>query len=283
MNAFIRYYATRTVSAATISTSPACREIHFRAQKYEKSSYKYCIVSFFSSASPACLIAARCIGHRTALHHPSHRTASATAPHSSKCSTSPHRLPHPAVHPLSSPRRTLPSALITFSPAPLHILTCAPPHSPQRPSTHAPWYFLRFRSLLCPHFPSRAQYIYNVPETKLHIFEKKRSQRFVNMPNRPTFAIAKRKQGLPSEAEHSRKHIGRLAQLVQSVCLTSRGSAVRIRQRPQEIRWNGSLAQLNRAFDYGSKGYRFESYRSHTRVQASRCWVDTRVAKWGRL
>ncbi len=26
---------------------------------------------------------------------------------------------------------------------------------------------------------------------------------------------------------------------------------------------NGSLAQLNRAFDYGSKGYRFESYRSH--------------------
>ena len=27
---------------------------------------------------------------------------------------------------------------------------------------------------------------------------------------------------------------GRLAQLVQSICLTSRGSAVRIRQRPQE-------------------------------------------------
>ena len=27
---------------------------------------------------------------------------------------------------------------------------------------------------------------------------------------------------------------------------------------------NGSLAQLNRAFDYGSKGYRFESYRSHS-------------------
>ena len=25
----------------------------------------------------------------------------------------------------------------------------------------------------------------------------------------------------------------------------------------------GSLAQLNRAFDYGSKGYRFESYASH--------------------
>ena len=28
-------------------------------------------------------------------------------------------------------------------------------------------------------------------------------------------------------------HEGRLAQLVQSICLTSRGSAVRIRQRPQ--------------------------------------------------
>ncbi len=52
---------------------------------------------------------------------------------------------------------------------------------------------------------------------------------------------------------------GRLAQLVQSVCLTSRGSAVRIRQRPHY----GSLAQLNRASDYGSEGYRFESYRSH--------------------
>ena len=268
MNAFISYCATRTASAATISPSPACREIHFRAQKYEKSSYKYCIVSFFSSASPACLIAARCIGHRTALHHPSQHAASATAPHSSKYRASPRRLPHPAVHILSSPRRTLPSALITFSPAPLR--TC-------------PMAFPEISKPALPHFPSRAQYIYNVPETKLHVFEKKRSQRFANMPNRPTFAIAKRKQGLPSEAEHSRKHIGRLAQLVQSVCLTSRGSAVRIRQRPQEIRWNGSLAQLNRAFDYGSKGYRFESYRSHTRVQASSYWVDTRVAKWGRL
>ena len=27
---------------------------------------------------------------------------------------------------------------------------------------------------------------------------------------------------------------------------------------------NGPLAQLNRAFDYGSKGYRFESCRDHT-------------------
>ena len=28
-------------------------------------------------------------------------------------------------------------------------------------------------------------------------------------------------------------------------------------------RKNGPLAQLNRAFDYGSKGYRFESCRDH--------------------
>lgn len=36
-------------------------------------------------------------------------------------------------------------------------------------------------------------------------------------------------------ASHLRENatlIGRLAQLVQSICLTSRGSAVRIRQRP---------------------------------------------------
>ena len=40
---------------------------------------------------------------------------------------------------------------------------------------------------------------------------------------------------------------GRLAQLVQSICLTSRGSAVRIRQRPQKskhFRTKGRLAQL---------------------------------------
>ena len=37
------------------------------------------------------------------------------------------------------------------------------------------------------------------------------------------------------------------------------GSRVRVPYAPP----TGSLAQLNRAFDYGSKGYRFESYRSH--------------------
>ncbi len=32
----------------------------------------------------------------------------------------------------------------------------------------------------------------------------------------------------------------------------------------QRIEAYGSLAQLNRASDYGSEGYRFESYRSHS-------------------
>ena len=32
---------------------------------------------------------------------------------------------------------------------------------------------------------------------------------------------------------------------------------------------NGPLAQLNRAFDYGSKGYRFESCRDHLKEAQS--------------
>ena len=169
------------------------------------------------------------------------------------------------------PSHRTPRAAPPFHPA----CQCRPPHNLQGT-------YQGTKALFAP-FPI-AHAIYIMYRKQKHTFSKKKmSQCFASMTNRPTFAIAKRKQGLPSEAEHSRKHIGRLAQLVQSVCLTSRGSAVRIRQRPQEIRWNGSLAQLNRAFDYGSKGYRFESYRSHTRVQASRYWVDTRVAKWGRL
>ena len=34
---------------------------------------------------------------------------------------------------------------------------------------------------------------------------------------------------------------------------------------------NGSIAQLNRAFDYGSKGYRFESYWSHSKQETNIC------------
>ncbi len=189
---------------------------------------------------------ARCLTPRNAVHRPSQRSASAIATHSPSDTTLPPRLPMP-----SSAQST--KGLSRFQ-------------GTFRPISH------------------RARNIYIMYRKQKHtFFEKKMSQCFASMTNHPTFAIAKREQALPSEAERPEKHIGRLAQLVQSVCLTSRGSAVRIRQRPQEIRWNGSLAQLNRAFDYGSKGYRFESYRSHTRVQASSYWVDTRVAKWGRL
>ena len=46
--------------------------------------------------------------------------------------------------------------------------------------------------------------------------------------NRRTFAT----QSGKTIAQKQR--IGRLAQLVQSICLTSRGSAVRIRQRPRK-------------------------------------------------
>ena len=55
---------------------------------------------------------------------------------------------------------------------------------------------------------------------KQHFF-KKNHQIICRYKNKPYLCTAFRK-----------KH-GRLAQLVQSICLTSRGSAVRIRQRPQ--------------------------------------------------
>ena len=90
---------------------------------------------------------------------------------------------------------------------------------------------------------------------------KKVAKHFVGYEKSTNFALALKKD----MASHK---LGRLAQLVQSVCLTSRGSAVRIRQRPLKRKVfdrleNGSLAQLNRALDYGSRGYRFESYTSH--------------------
>ena len=53
---------------------------------------------------------------------------------------------------------------------------------------------------------------------------------------------------------------GRLAQLVQSICLTSRGSAVRIRQRPQKHKTYipryvyGRLAQLVQSICLTSRG-----------------------------
>ena len=49
--------------------------------------------------------------------------------------------------------------------------------------------------------------------------------------------------------KHCIQEFGRLAQLVQSICLTSRGSAVRIRQRPLQLYSNFCLLPHNmRAF-----------------------------------
>ena len=58
----------------------------------------------------------------------------------------------------------------------------------------------------------------------------------------------------------TRMRLGRLAQLVQSICLTSRGSAVRIRQRPLEKNslflkaLFGRLAQLVQSICLTSRG-----------------------------
>ena len=67
---------------------------------------------------------------------------------------------------------------------------------------------------------------------KTAILEKKiekSAKKFLRLKKCPYLCTAFRKQG-------------RLAQLVQSICLTSRGSAVRIRQRPRKGQANiGSL------------------------------------------
>ena len=65
------------------------------------------------------------------------------------------------------------------------------------------------------------------------------------------------------------RDIGRLAQLVQSICLTSRGSAVRIRQRPQTsrsgavvARWahNPKVVRSNRASATQRRSNRFSFF-----------------------
>ena len=46
---------------------------------------------------------------------------------------------------------------------------------------------------------------------------------------------------------------------------------------------NGPVAQLNRAFDYGSKGYRFESYRGHFFIKCLRGYsliIDFRFVQY---
>ena len=82
------------------------------------------------------------------------------------------------------------------------------------------------------------------------LFGKKTTQKFADYKFSCTFATA-----IENET------IGRLAQLVQSICLTSRGSAVRIRQRPlDEFLVNhcffflGRLAQLVQSICLTSRG-----------------------------
>ena len=82
------------------------------------------------------------------------------------------------------------------------------------------------------------------------LFDKKTTQKFADYKFSCTFATA-----IENET------IGRLAQLVQSICLTSRGSAVRIRQRPlNEFLVNhcffflGRLAQLVQSICLTSRG-----------------------------
>ena len=82
------------------------------------------------------------------------------------------------------------------------------------------------------------------------LFGKKTTQKFADYKFSCTFATA-----IENET------IGRLAQLVQSICLTSRGSAVRIRQRPlNEFLVNhcffflGRLAQLVQSICLTSRG-----------------------------
>ena len=55
--------------------------------------------------------------------------------------------------------------------------------------------------------------------------------------------------------------IGRLAQLVQSICLTSRGSAVRIRQRPQNLGQNLVERKLTKTRAFSSAGLEHLPYK----------------------
>ena len=68
------------------------------------------------------------------------------------------------------------------------------------------------------------------------IFSKNYVYLLVDMKNSRTFA-----------ALLKRKCLGRLAQLVQSICLTSRGSAVRIRQRPPKFHFRSSKRAFSSA------------------------------------
>ena len=83
---------------------------------------------------------------------------------------------------------------------------------------------------------------------KTHFFKKK-AENICRFKKKPYLCIA-----------FETRDIGRLAQLVQSICLTSRGSAVRIRQRPPKTasllrkKNFGRLAQLVQSICLTSRG-----------------------------
>ena len=65
---------------------------------------------------------------------------------------------------------------------------------------------------------------------------------------------------------------GSVAQLNRALDYGSRGSrfeSLRNHLKDSRIAKFGSVAQLNRALDYGSRGSRFESLRSHSPIKAS--------------
>ena len=70
--------------------------------------------------------------------------------------------------------------------------------------------------------------------------------------------------------------IGRLAQLVQSVCLTSRGSAVRIRQRPHRIYFPSMLVKASVFTKHSESRFRILTF-------FERIKIDRKIASSTRL
>ena len=106
--------------------------------------------------------------------------------------------------------------------------------------------------------------------TKKRKFKKKLAQTFAREEKTPYLCNAFEKQ------------LGCLAQLVQSICLTSRGSAVRIRQHPHEQKLFkyvfGRLAQLVQSICLTSRGSAVR-IRQHPHEQKLFKYVFGRLAQ----
>ena len=106
---------------------------------------------------------------------------------------------------------------------------------------------------------------------RLQFFPKKSKKNFAILKNRCTFAY-------PNETDGS---LGSLAQLVQSVCLTSRGSGVRLPQLPQKVNfhsWPFSFYSTVRPIR-GTFGIIFLGYSTH-RVSPWPLLFLTRFSHW---